>query len=802
MKNVMKRLAVCGLCVSMLAGCGEIANNGENNTGRKSIDVESSAAGSRTDDVVEFDTISDLKLKYEDQEKYEYTDPMYNVDKSHVFTYDIGEKFYDVSEYDAFKVYRDGNFENSVDITIEEDIDTNTITIAPGMVFSYEDSQGSSVSDGTWGTRSKFWLVQYLDTETGEQLEKPVVTVFSIEQELNTPTLTQSVGVDGYYKLSWSAVEGADYYEVYEYNAVTDFAELVVTTENLECSNEDFASVKEFEERFKERYRETEIDVDTQWTMNYFLDGGERYFVVGKANDGRCSGMSNDCNPEEIMNQIPVTQSWDFQTEYTGSDVLALPTYVDVEMLDGSIGKYLIEYHGASVTLLEDGSIIVKASIKNLPIAMQQLKFTGMDYDAFMAQSAQLPQRGDEMAAKTGTVTENIDIPYVPESQETTGDTEIDVEEDVEDDIESDIEEDIEEDVAEDVEEDIEEDTDKTDKTVTTAGIELPENVVETVYANSSLSEWIALNLLAHNEEISLDGFNEATDSDILDDALWEAYKQNPLCGTLQSAAYDYETNSIVVTYVQSKEEQQSMQQECLKKAEEIAQTIIKDGMSDYEKEAAINQYLCDNAEYNMQIMEYINGDGTISQEAAREFANSFTPYGVLVENLGVCESYAEAFQLIAREAGLEAVIVTGTMEGVNHQWNRVHLDDKWYTLDVTNNDKELAANALFNLSDEIAAEILKQDSDAIMNEYISNYTADDMKHEYYTVNGLYAEDETTAKEILAKELKESGKAVIRMSDSLGSDAIQEIVQDVMVEAQAGGVQYYSFANVLDIVEQ
>lgn len=845
MKNVMKRLAVCGLCVSMLAGCGKTTDTAKSTETKKNIEIGNQAAGTHTSEASDYDSVLELQLKYADQEPYEYTEPMYNLENNHTFTYEIGEKFYDVSEYDAFKVYSDSNLENSVDITIEEDYDTDTLTISPNLVFRYEKTEDIG-SDGTWGSRSKFWLVQYLDTETGEELEKPLVTVFSIAQEMNTPTLKQSVGGDGYYKLSWSSVEGADYYEVYEYDPGLDYAELAVTTENLECSNADFSHVQDYTERFKEKYKDTEIDVDTQHSMNHFLDDGYTFFVVAKSNDGKHSGMSNECNPQDIMNQIPVSQNWDFQTEYTGSDILALPAYVDIDMMDGSVGKYLIEYHGATVNLLEDGTILVEASIKNLPIAMYSLKLTGVDYDTFMAQTDILTQRGDELEAKTGTASQDMDIPFVPDSQEPvvgiddrTEDDEEDEEEGIEDEedgmedeiedeegiedgmedeedgmddeiedeegIEDGIEEDEEDgmdDEDEDMEEDDSDDERSDNETVTTAGIELPANVAETVYANSSLSEWIAWNLLAHNETISLEEFNEASDTEKLEDALLEAYKQNPLCGTLDAIAYDYESNSMIVTYVQSKEEQQTMQQDSLKKAAEIADTIIKEDMSDYEKEVAINQYLCDNAQYNQQIMDYINEDGTISQEAVKEFANSFTPYGVLVENLGVCESYAEAFQLVAREAGLESIIVTGTLDGVNHEWNRVQLDDKWYTLDVTNNDNEFVSNALCNLSDEVASEILKEDDVTLINDYIQRYTADDMKNEYYTVNGLYTEDAQKAAEMLAEGLKENGKAVIRMDSSFGNASVEEIVQAAVNDAQKSSVMYYSFANVLSVIEQ
>ena len=76
--------------------------------------------------------------------------------------------------------------------------------------------------------------------------------------------------------------------------------------------------------------------------------------------------------------------------------------------------------------------------------------------------------------------------------------------------------------------------------------------------------------------------------------------------------------------------------------------------MTDFEKEEAINRYLCENVTYNEKIYDYIKDDGTIDNNAVTEFSNSFTPYGALLENEGVCESYAEAFLLLAREAGLE----------------------------------------------------------------------------------------------------------------------------------------------------
>ncbi|MGN0484341.1 MAG: transglutaminase domain-containing protein [Lachnospiraceae bacterium] len=244
------------------------------------------------------------------------------------------------------------------------------------------------------------------------------------------------------------------------------------------------------------------------------------------------------------------------------------------------------------------------------------------------------------------------------------------------------------------------------------------------------------------------------------------------------------------------------MQQDSLQKASEIADEIIKDGMSDYEKELAINQYLCEHASYNKEIMDYISEAGTIDEEAVKKFSNSFTPYGILVENLGVCESYSEAFQLVARAAGLDSIIVTGQLDGVNHEWNRVKLDESWYTLDVTNNDNEVISNALFNLSDDTAKEILLQSTDALMDEFIGNYTASDMDHEYYTMSGLYTEDADEAAKKLAEALDADGKAAVRMDSSLGGESVDTIVQKSVDQSGVDSARYYQFANVIVLTKE
>ena len=773
MRNKKLIAGVIAICVaaSTLAGCGNKVSKentvSTNQTKEDSIDDSKDDSGSSTVQ------ISDIKAKYAAEETVEYADALYNLERDHIFTYDITEEFFDFEkdEYDCFAVYYDAALTNRADVEIISDYDTMKLTISPNLMFDYNE-EGSIVDNGTWGTRSKFYLVQYVDIETGEEFEKPIVTVFTVKDELNAPTLTQGTCDNGFYELSWTEVEGADYYEVYEYWEGADSAFLEYTTEETVGSYENFETYLWHKERFAETYGGTEIDVNIQWRINNLLDIESSYFVVAKTNDGKCSGMSNECKVSDIGNQIPVSVSDDFVIEYEGDTVLALPAYIDVEMLDESTSKFLIQYSGGKASLMEDGSFYIEASVLNLPIEMPILKFRGMDYDSFKEESSLLRERTEELASKSVTADENINIPYVPENNDTTVD-----------------------------EPEYETQEDEPENNVQD-NVDVSSELMNSVYANTALSEWIAVNLLAHNEKIPLRDFPECANTEYLTDAFFEAYNQNPLCGIINTLEYSYEDNALLVDYVLDKKETEEMQEASLNKANEIVADIIEDGMSDFEKENAINTYLCENAEYNNEIMEYINADGTISMEAVNQFAHSFTPYGILVENSGVCESYSEAFLLLCNAAGLESIIETGKLSGVNHEWNRVKIDGNWCIMDVTNNDSEFLPNCYFNLSDETAQSMLIADKASLFDDYIANYAANTMEYEYYEQNNLYTEDEDEAVSLLSEQLENNNMAVIRVDSEFSENTILEIVRNAVNNAGVASGVYYCNNGVVSIVKK
>ena len=86
--------------------------------------------------------------------------------------------------------------------------------------------------------------------------------------------------------------------------------------------------------------------------------------------------------------------------------------------------------------------------------------------------------------------------------------------------------------------------------------------------------------------------------------------------------------------------------------AERILKEEITDGMSEYEKELALHDYVVTHCAYG-----YV--------ESSKAYA--YRAYGVLLQQRGVCNGYAEALALLYSCAGLENKIVTGYAEQELH---------------------------------------------------------------------------------------------------------------------------------------
>ena len=123
--------------------------------------------------------------------------------------------------------------------------------------------------------------------------------------------------------------------------------------------------------------------------------------------------------------------------------------------------------------------------------------------------------------------------------------------------------------------------------------------------------------------------------------------------------------------------------------AKAVLDKVIKDGMSDYEKELAIYDWMVENIG---------QGSGHLITMPGQN-SQAFTPHEVLKSHNAVCVGYATTFRLLANTAGLEVHIVHHDY----HSWNTVKLDDgEWCQLDVYS-DVNGAKYRNFNMTDEMA---------------------------------------------------------------------------------------------------
>jgi len=212
------------------------------------------------------------------------------------------------------------------------------------------------------------------------------------------------------------------------------------------------------------------------------------------------------------------------------------------------------------------------------------------------------------------------------------------------------------------------------------------------------------------------------------------------------------------------------------------------------ELEVAVNDALNDVClaydEYStvMRIHDFIVRNCRYIEENDSGYCS--TSYGCLVQGEANCEGYAKAFNVLASKMGLESILVTGTTdEGENHAWNQVKVDGSWYNVDVTWDDTDIEGDirrVYFLCDDDFFGETHFSDE-----EYINAYKCGDSGKNYYIKNGLYADSQQAADEILRREIS-GGKtqAEIRFSD----DDLYDWFMDKYIEEQGIFGILYSYS--------
>ncbi|MCR5373783.1 MAG: hypothetical protein K6E39_00245 [Lachnospiraceae bacterium] len=134
-------------------------------------------------------------------------------------------------------------------------------------------------------------------------------------------------------------------------------------------------------------------------------------------------------------------------------------------------------------------------------------------------------------------------------------------------------------------------------------------------------------------------------------------------------------------------------QKETLQMASDILKEIITDGMSDYEKEIAVYDWMCKNLASDANLLVVIPAN------AGQEADN---PYGVLKYHSAVCVGYATTFRLFMQMLDIECMVVHNTE--CYHSWDLVKIDGDWYHTDIYG-DVGKGDYSNFNLCDAIRSQ-------------------------------------------------------------------------------------------------
>lgn len=639
-----------------------------------------------------------------------------------------------------------------------------------------------------WGNLGTMYMAIYKDLDTGEDLEKPIVRIVSLTGEIEeTPVIRFSVSDDGRATLQWDPVEGAEEYFVCKIDDLTKYgmdgnALTVAVTEGTSWiyaspefdsysnTNSDFKFFDMSEDDWYDDWRSENAREKYGITEGVYKDTSykrDEVLCVIAVNKEGTSMISNRISVSEMAANLPYRVAYDTSraSGFSGAgydSIDEVSAYGYVTMCDGHTATKLIDYQTENAKIStehlievdEEGNYIrgVDVPVLKIPYIIEGTPFEYVteiqDYDEVNLEKdlAFLDEREDKLRKKSGDITITNDIEMDEEAENASR-----------------------EELAE---------------------LQVREIEEVPVTANCALSEYLAMNMLGGATLIDLSDFPEASDPDFVDDAWREAYYQNPLILGVKGYKLNKKGTAMRVIYDEDAVSTAAKQQEILQVLPEIIASIITPDMTDLEKELAINQYLCDNIEYDEGALE--NARKNNFEYVDDEFIDSFTAYGALLNGKCVCAGYASAFKLLAEEAGMNAVVVTGILEGsLSHAWNKVMIDGEWQILDVTNNDNEYLFNALLNLPDYAGDRVLVEDRDYVIDTALKKYDSTQENNEYYRINERYFPyEEITAQ--LAAELDENGETVLRTEYELNDEMFYTIT-DGIFEQLGEDIDLYGF---------
>lgn len=723
-------------------------------------------------------TVYDLKQKYDSDEADHNPGimPMYNVeqDMEFIFRFNtdlgseaIGKTLSVHTDIKALPESKVGTLEDS------QLIDGKSVYSIKPLGFGVLPSDSlRATGDSSWGNAPVYYIrLNYdLDAKSPTLLKQPVIIPFTVKSDLPTPTLQADISPDGRLTLVWNEVPGAESYKIYSASHIT----MENTNEPLSGAEQGYADQRplliatvkgtSYNDFMKDgRGALGVVDETITSVQNNNVQG--EYYVTAVQGDKE-SRFSRSADTVALSKRLPRTvASEDNINLKLYKNAKELPKTVPVQFIDGSKASVTVMYDTAAITLKASGPTDVPYTIQGTALKgyVQVAQLTEADIASLAAAQSN--------KANPGYVEPQNDTDYVPAPDVPTiidndngnasepGDNVIDQQK-------------------ENTKSKVEEGN-KQAVPGTTIRADL-------IHADSALEEYLALTLMNGDTEISLQAFPEAQNARTLVDVIEKVVYQNPLILGFRGYGYDYEKLTLNVKYDDSAEIIRSKQKEILAEADKVIAAVIKEGMSADEKQMAIYDYLNDNTAYDDAALE--NAMEQEFKTVDAKYNDSFNTYGILVKKVGVCMSYAHTFQLLSDLVQVPSMVVTGTMSGVNHAWNKVKIGDEWVNVDPTNNATNTGLPyLLYNSNDATATDVeYVMDKAYWLDHELPLFKATSNAYDYYVTQGLEVDSLDAYKTKLAEQLKKGETLVVlRVLGNTDSSELMKKTAEVIKQHDA-----------------
>ncbi len=176
---------------------------------------------------------------------------------------------------------------------------------------------------------------------------------------------------------------------------------------------------------------------------------------------------------------------------------------------------------------------------------------------------------------------------------------------------------------------------------------------------------------------------------------------------------------------------------------------IIKDGMSEYEKEKAVYDYIFYGRSFNNDQLNPVDMD-----EEGEEGDNSHNPYGFFHDHSTICVGNATTFKLFMDVLGIECEIIHSTENG-EHAWNLVKIDGDWYHVDITfDGGDQNPVYSNFNVTDAV------KEGGGYPWDPSDFHECTATKYNYVMMNAKKVEDVYSLPKLISKAIKDKESAL------------------------------------------